>query len=162
MRKIKGYKTKRMITTVMFHIGCMASLQAQQIPNEMINLWKTDSTKITVREKVKFMNYKFTTKKLIVKLNIKSEHDISGSIGDANFQKATINKNKGNPKINGIEYIIHCGKLDKLFSSDPTKIKTIEIWVKPTTKKGMMTAEIRLIDEWDTFPMGEIILTNNQ
>lgn len=117
--------------------------------------WQAEDTKVTVRMKTGWMKYSFISHKLLLTLKIDSDDKASGSIGAARFENVLIRRNKGNPSITGILYIIRCEALGKLFENDPLPRKTVELWLKPITKNGKLTAEIRLRDGWEPFPMGE-------
>jgi hypothetical protein len=130
---------------------------AQEIPKDLTGNWETESTKITIRTKIRWMKYSFTPAKITLNLNIDANNSVSGTIGEAKFSNATILKNKGNPSITGIAYIIPCGLIGQICKEDTTGLKKLELWIKPTKVKGIMSAEIRLIAGWDTFPMGEAV-----
>ena len=130
---------------------------AQEIPKDLKGKWETESTNITIRTKIRWMKYCFTPAKITLNLNIDANNSVSGTIGEAKFNNATILKNKENPSITGIAYIIPCGLIGQICKEDTSGSKTIELWIKPTKVKGAMMAEIRLIVGWDTFPMGEAI-----
>lgn len=152
----------RAIIIVAIIFSGILKTKSQNIPKALAGVWKTDSTKLTMRQKIKFMKYKFTYDKVIVTLNIASKNNITGTIGGAEFNNACYKKNKGNPDVNGIAYIIDCGKIGKISGKDPTGLKKIELWIKPIIHSGTMNAEIRLRDGWDTFPMGELLFIQIQ
>ncbi len=133
----------------------------QQFPIDYIGEWKTDSTKITVRKKIKFLKYQFKSSNITASLSIDKNQQISGKIGLAKFYNASIIKNSGDPNVNGISYIIQCGIMGSIFEGDSSKEKNIELWIKPITQKGVVNAEIRLKEGWDTFPMGEFTFKIN-
>jgi len=151
--------TRKTMLMMVITFSCVIKTNAQVIPNEYLGVWKTESTNIIVRKKLKFMKYEFVSKKVIITLNMGSKNNISGTIGEAIFNNATIKKNKGNPDVNGIAYIIQCGTISKIFNDDSTGNKKIELWLKPINQSGKMKAEIRLREDWDTFPMGEGLFT---
>lgn len=130
---------------------------AQEAPKDLKGNWETESTNITIRTKIRWMKYSFTPAKIELNLKIDANNSVSGTIGEAKFSNATILKNKGNPSITGIAYIIQCGLVGKICKEDTSGSKNIELWIKPTNIKGIMSAEIRLIVGWDTFPMGEAV-----
>ncbi len=126
-----------------------------QTSNELVGNWETKSTPITFRTKIRWMKYSFTKSNTILNLKINADNTVSGSIGNATFKNVKMTKNKGNSAVNGISYIIACGALGKICNEDSPELKTIELWIIPMREKGVLRAEIRLIEGWDTFPMGE-------
>lgn len=128
-----------------------------QTPNELVGNWETKSTPITFRTKIRWMKYSFAKSNTILNLKINADNTVSGSIGNAKFKNVKMTKNKGNSAVNGISYIIACGALDQICDEDSPELKTIELWLIPMKEKGILKAEIRLIEGWDTFPMGEAI-----
>ena len=137
----------------------LASLRSHdhQIPNAYTGVWKTEPTKITVRKKTGWMKYAFVSNRVTLSLKIDSGDKAGGSIGTATFENAPIRQNKGNPSFTGIAYIVRCEGMGKLFENDPLCSKTVELWFKPAGENGKLTAEIRLKDGWEPFPMGECI-----
>lgn len=128
-----------------------------QMPNELVGNWETKSIPITFRTKIRWMKYSFTKSNTILNLKINADNTVSGSIGNAKFKNVKMTKNKGNSAVNGISYIIACGALDQICDEDSPELKTIELWLIPMKEKGILKAEIRLIEGWDTFPMGKAI-----
>lgn len=159
MKKTISKLTRKAMLIMVITFSCLIKTNGQVIPNEYLGVWETDSTSITVRKKLKFLKYEFATNKVIITLYMGSKNNISGTIGEAIFNNAIIKKNKGNPDVNGIAYIIQCGTISKIFNVDNTGNKKIELWLNPINQSGKMKAEIRLRDGWDTFPMGEGLFT---
>lgn len=133
-------------------------LPDQRVSAILIGQWHSDATNIAVREKMGFMKYKFVREEVVVQLEIINDSTAQGSIGNATFSGARMKRNEGNPDRNGIATIIKCGPMDALFTSDNTGTKMIELWIKPQHNTDELIAEIRLIDGWDTFPMGECVM----
>jgi hypothetical protein len=127
------------------------------VPSDLTGQWKSDKCKITVRTEPKLMKFEFWPDSAVVILNIKSDYTVSGSIGTAPFENGRIRKNKGNPKVTGIAYIVECGKIGKIFDHDPLDLKEVEIWIAPLGEK--MNAELRFTEGMAVFPMGDIVLT---
>ncbi len=138
---------------LLLNINC----NSQEIPKDLEGNWETESTNINIRTKIRWMKYSFNSAIITLNLKINADNSVSGSIGEAKFSNATILKNKGNPSITGIAYIIPCGLVGQICKEDTTGLKKIELWIKPIKVKGIMSAEIRLKAGWDTFPMGEAI-----
>jgi hypothetical protein len=131
------------------------SSSQDSIPTSYLGQWKSENTKITVRKKTGWLQYDFIPNYIPVELEIHHNMTASGKIGLVHFENARVLKNKGNPEKTGIVYIIQCGSVGKLFASDPTEKKTIELWIKPIQSEATLLAEVRLKETFDVFPMGE-------
>lgn len=142
-------------------LGCFSlfstkDLSAQPpVKSDYVGAWTAPNTSITFRTKVRWLKYNFVKSHVNISLIIEANNKASGSIGDAKFFGVEVKKNKGTSSENGIAYIVSCGELGKICDADSVQLKHIELWLKPTKEKGQFNAEIRLIDGWDTFPMGE-------
>jgi hypothetical protein len=157
-------KSLRIKTVIMNVTICLLALcitagcEAQQIPSNYQGAWKMDSVTLVLRKKVGWMKYDFSKFSVPVQLIISSNGLASGFIGDATFTAISVSKNRGNPETTGIAYKVQCGLLGKITDRDQTGTKELELWVKPIKQSGVLVAEVRLIDGWDTFPMGECVL----
>lgn len=151
MKKIT--KLMGVILALLFFVNCKNTINQQQA--EITGNWEAQNTNITFRTKVRWMKYHFTKSKTNLTLQINTNQTISGSIGNVTFKDAKIDKNKTSASVGGIAYIVKCGIIGAINIDDSTSNKEIELWLKPITKTGILIAEIRLIDGWDTFPMGE-------
>jgi hypothetical protein len=155
MKKQIQKMTKGALVLVAVFLTITLSCNSQVPQNDLIGSWETGSTKITLREKTGWMKYKFTSANIKLTLKINPDNSVNGQIGNVSFKDATLTKNKGNSSSTGISYIVSCGLLDHICAEDITGPKKIELWLMPTKNNGVLQAEIRLIDGWDTFPMGE-------
>jgi hypothetical protein len=125
------------------------------VPEEVVGQWKSDKCKITVRTEPRLMKFEFIQDSAVVILNIKSDKTVSGLIGTAPFENGKIRKNKGNPKVTGIAYIVECGKIGKIFNHDPLDLKEVELWISPLNTE--IKAELRFTEGMAVFPMGDIV-----
>ena len=125
------------------------------LPLSYLGKWKSENTKITVRKKTGWLHYDFIQGYIPVEVEIHNNMTASGKIGLVRFENARIQRNQGNPEKTGIAYILQCGTVGKLFPSDPTEKKTIELWIKPMKSETLLFAEVRLKETFDVFPMGE-------
>ncbi len=159
MKKIT--KLIGIILTLLFYVNCKNTINQQHV--EITGNWEAQNTNITFRTKVRWMKYHFTKSKTNLTLQINTNRTANGSIGNIIFKDAKIEKNKVSPSVSGIAYIVKCGIIGPINKDDSVTKKEIELWLKPITKTGILIAEIRLIDGWDTFPMGEaqFIIKNN-
>ena len=154
IRKIA--KSIYLLILVCFFLFSAKDLKAQNpIHSDYVGAWIAPYTAITIRTKVRWMKYNFAMGNVNLSLIIEANNKASGSIGEAKFFGVEVKKNKGSSSDNGIAYIVSCGELSKICEADSNQLKYIELWLKPTREKGQFNAEIRLIDGWDTFPMGE-------
>lgn len=149
------YMAKGVLVLVTLFLVTNCKTNLNQTPNELIGNWETQNTPITFRTKIRWMKYHFIKSNTLLVLHVNANKTVSGSIGNAKFNDAQVFKNKVASSISGISFIIRCGEIGQINDEDSPNLKTIELWVKPIQEKRMFTAEIRLIDGWDTFPMGE-------
>lgn len=138
---------------VLFINSC--NIQKWTVPSELVGLWESDTTNITVRTEPEWMKFKFTSDISFVKITIDSNKTSSGFIGSAEFKNGKIRKNGGNPDRNGVAYIIECGPIGKIFPADPLDNKKVELWLSPI--KGDMHAELRYTERMAKFPMADLI-----
>ncbi len=146
-------KLMGIILALLLFVNCKNSINQSDI--EIKGNWEAQNTDITFRTKIRWMKYHFTKSKTNLTLQINNNQTISGSIGNVTFKDAKIDKNKTSASVGGITYIVKCGIIGPINNDDPTSNKEIELWLKPISQGGILNAEIRLIDGWDTFPMGE-------
>lgn len=156
-KKISLWASGPLMLILLFSFQC----SNDAIPKDYMGNWQSSPSKVTVRTKIKWMKYEFKSDIIPLSLAINANNTASGKIGMASFENAVITKNSGNPSVTGIAYIIHCGKLNKLFAADNSGEKMIEIWLKPKQDQKGLEAEIRLKDGWDTFPMGDCTFSMN-
>lgn len=146
-----------------FSLFCAKELRAQTpVQSDYVGAWIAPNTAITFRTKVRWLKYNFVKSHVNLSLIIEANNKASGSIGDAKFFGVDVKKNKGASSENGIAYIVSCGELSKICEADSNQSKRLELWLKSTKEKGKFNAEIRLIDGWDIFPMGEAKFTLNE
>lgn len=125
------------------------------VPTELIGKWNTQPHKITVRTEPKWMKFEFTSDSAVVSIQINDNKTVVGNIGLASFSNGTVSQNTGDPSVTGIAYIIKCGKIGKIFGTDPLENKEVEIWLSPI--ENNMKAEIRYTESGDKFPMAGLI-----
>ena len=91
---------------------------------------------------------------------ILKDNTAKGIIGNQSFSDGKIKKNKGlPPHLTGVAYIIECGSIGKLFTTDPLERKNVEIWISPLASDNIMKAELRYTDGMEDFPMADLQLT---
>ena len=135
-------------------ISCV-STSKWVVPKELIGKWNTQPHKITVRTEPKWMKFEFTSDSAVVSIQINDNKTVIGNIGSASFSDGIVSQNTGDPSITGIAYIIKCGKIGKIFKTDPLESKEVEIWLSPIDKN--MKAEIRYAESGDKFPMAGLV-----
>lgn len=135
-------------------ISCVSSSK-WVVPTELIGKWNTQPHKITVRTEPKWMKFEFTSDSAVVSIQINDNKTVIGNIGSASFSNGTVSQNTGDPSLTGIAYIIKCGKIGKIFETDPLENKEVEIWLSPI--ENNMKAEIRYAESGDKFPMAGLI-----
>ncbi|HQQ94027.1 MAG TPA: hypothetical protein PLQ93_05695 [Bacteroidia bacterium] len=84
-------------------------------------------------------------------LRIQENQTASGKVGLATFEGAKLVKNVGDPVRTGVAYRIECGRIGRIFPSDPVEQKEVEIWLGPIHNN--MMAELRLTEGIALFPM---------
>jgi hypothetical protein len=127
------------------------------VPVEYIGQWETSKEKITVRTKLKHDPYRFISDSAIVKIKINDDKTVSGTIGLASFENAKLRKNGSLPWETGVEYIIECGSIGKIFNNDPLDQKEVEIWFGPLNSDGNSDSELRYTEGAAQFPMARLI-----
>jgi len=135
-------------------LSCVSSSK-WVVPTELIGKWNTQPHKITVRTEPKWMKFEFTSDSAVVSIQINDNKTVIGNIGSASFSNGTVSQNTGDPSVTGIAYIIKCGKIGKIFETDPLENKEVEIWLSPI--ENNMKAEIRYAESGDKFPMAGLI-----
>lgn len=126
------------------------------VPPEYIGQWETNNIKITVRTKVKKEPFRFISDSAFVKIKIDEDKTVSGNIGLAEFTKVRLKKNASLPWETGVEYIIECGLIGKIFNKDPLDQKEVEIWFGPLNTKGISRSELRYTQGLAHFPMANL------
>lgn len=137
-----------------FTLSCI-SPSKWVVPTELIGKWNTQPHKITVRTEPKWMKFAFTSDSTVVSIQINDNKTVTGNIGSASFSNGTVSQNIGDPSVTGIAYIIKCGKIGKIFETDPLENKEVEIWLSPIDNN--MKAEIRYAESADKFPMAGLV-----
>jgi hypothetical protein len=132
------------------------------VPPEYAGQWKSESIRITVRTKAKQEPFKFTSDTAIITLLINTNKTASGSVGTAAFENVVLKKNQSLPWETGVEYIVECGTIGKIFSRDPLEAKEVEIWIGPIDEKGNINAELRYTQGSAVFPMAGMVLSKEQ
>ncbi len=127
------------------------------VPSDYIGKWETKQEKITVRTKFKNEPFRFTADSASVTINIQEDKTVSGNIGLAEFTHARLKKNTTLPWETGVEYIIECGSIGKIFHDDPLDHKEVEIWFAPIHSVGMSNSELRCTEGMAHFPMARLL-----
>jgi len=127
------------------------------VPSEYIGQWETSKEKITVRTKLKNEPFRFISDSAIVKIKINDDKTVSGYIGLAEFSNARLKKNASLPWETGVEYIIECGSIGKIFNNDPLDQKEVEIWFAPLNSGGNSNSELRYTQGAAYFPMARLL-----
>lgn len=113
---------------------------------------------ITVRNKTGFLSYQFIPVTTNFNLDFHPSGKIDGQIGTSKLQGASYKKNKGNTQKNGIEFIVDCGTVELLDSSNKTHKVKLELWIKHAGSYDTLSVEVRQRQNLDVFPMGDIDL----
>lgn len=127
------------------------------VPSEYIGQWETGKRKITVRTKLKNEPFRFTSDSAIVRIKINEDKTVSGYIGLAEFTNARLKKNASLPWETGVEYIIECGSIGKIYKNDPLDQKEVEIWFAPLNADGNSYSDLRLTQGFANFPMANLL-----
>ena len=141
-------------------LSCSNSKRA--IQNDYIGQWESEKVKITVRTKEKNEPYKFISDYAVVSFKITEGKTASGQIGQTRFENVSIKKNPELLWETGVEYIIECGSVGKIFNADPLSSKEVEIWICPLEQKGKLKAELRYTEGMAVFPMADVDLTKKE
>lgn len=126
------------------------------VPSEYIGQWETNKERITVRTKFKNEPFRFFPDSAYVKIQINDDKTVNGNIGLAEFTNARLKKNATLPWETGIEYIIECGSIGKIFENDPLDSKEVEIWLSPL-KGNIINGELRYTQGGAQFPMAGLL-----
>lgn len=151
---MKNFKYYTLFLLINITLSCVSSSK-WVVPTELIGKWNTQPHKITVRTEPKWMKFEFTSDSAVVSIQINDNKTVIGNIGSASFSNSTVSQNTGDPSVTGIAYIIKCGKIGKIFETDPLENKEVEIWLSPI--ENNMKAEIRYAESGDKFPMAGLI-----
>ena len=137
-------------------MGCPAHSVSQEIPAAYQGRWKCENTKIKWRKKTGFMQYTFSEKTMSARLEINTGNQFSLSLNGESVKPISLKQNKGNTKENGIAWLLET-EVSSLVLDEPEKEQLqIALWILPMKEKGVLEAEIRLMEGWDTFPMGDL------
>ncbi|MBS4056342.1 MAG: hypothetical protein KGZ82_03375 [Bacteroidales bacterium] len=142
------------LITIVLLSACSSSKWS--VPENLVGQWKSQSTKITVRTEPQWMKFQFIADTVEISFTIDSNKEVSGSIGQARFATGQLRRNKGNPAVTGVAYIIECGNIGKIFDDDPLENKEVELWLGPSG--NYIEAELRFTEGWAVFPMGNLLL----
>jgi hypothetical protein len=132
------------------------------VPSDYVGQWETSKENITVRTKFKNEPFRFTADSASVTINIQADKTVSGTIGLAEFTHARLKKNATLPWETGVEYIIECGSIGKIFHGDPLDHKEVEIWLAPINSEGMSNSELRYTEGMTHFPMARLLLVKSR
>lgn len=115
---------------------------------------------VTVRTHDK-QGFHFIQDSLSLELRINSDNTASGKLGNGLFEGKQMRYNSGiiPPSKSGIEWIVSCGSMGKLFESDSNPNKEIELWISPEKSDHTREVEIRMTNNGSHFPMGGIAIT---
>jgi hypothetical protein len=133
-----------------------------KVPREYIGQWETSKENITVRTKFKNEPFRFTADSAMVKISIKEDKTVSGTIGLAEFTNGRLKRNASLPWETGVEYIIECGSIGQIFHGDPLDHKEVEIWFAPINSEGMSNSELRYTEGMAHFPMARLLLVKSR
>jgi|GEM_PF-895209 len=129
-----------------------------KVKPEYLGTWNAPESAITVRTEPRKRHYDFTKGKGDFSMTINADKTVSGHIGKAKFENARLVKNRGLPPgWTGVIYIIRCGKIGKIFDTDPLDEKVVELWICPIKTDGTMEVELR----YGIFPMSGFISKKN-
>ena len=134
--------------------GCRTS---HELPLSLTKHKKNVSVSITVRTH-EFNEYQFVKDTVEFEISFENQNNspvAKGQIGMATFEQCPVRYNQGilPPSITGIEWIVSCERMGKLFAQDPLENKQMEIWVSPEDENGQRSFEIRYTDGMAKFPM---------
>lgn len=142
---------------------CAFTCTKQHSPSSAyVGTWQTSSAGLKVRTRSGFMKYEFTPLDIPVTLTINAGGKASCTLGAIQLDSLRITANKGDSIKTGIAYIIHAGKTGKLSTADPLTDKKIELWIRPGLYGNKLQVEVRQMELFDAFPMGELQLTKKQ
>jgi hypothetical protein len=141
------------LATILF--SCSSSRWT--VPPEYVGQWETNKERITVRTKFKNEPFRFFPDSAYVKIQINDDKTVSGFIGLAEFRNAKLKKNANwLPWDTGIEFIIECGSIGKIFENDPLNSKEVELWLSPL-KGNIIDGELRYTQGGAQFPMAGVL-----
>jgi hypothetical protein len=95
-------------------------------------------------------------------MTINDDKTVCGYIGSAAFEQGILLKNPDLPWETGVEYIVQCGRIGKIFDNDPLDAKEVEIWLGPINGNGRIRAEIRYTEGGAAFPMAGILFVKTK
>lgn len=115
-----------------------------EMSEQYFGKWQSEKSKITVRFKTEGSEHsQYFTDSAVVILEVHDKNTVSGYIGLASFENGKIKRNFSLPWEDGIQYIIECGPIGKIFESDPEVLKEVDIWVGHVNESGKIKAELR-------------------
>jgi len=145
-------------TVLLFFVACGSD--SVSLTENIKGTWISKGQKITIRSKVENSEDVLYSDTLDVEFEILKDNTAKGTIGNQSFSDGKIKKNKGlPPHLTGVAYIIDCGTIGKLFTTDPLERKNVEIWISPLASDNIMKAELRYTDGMEDFPMANLQLT---
>ena len=149
---------RRMLAwSILLTVFSLYSCEQWTVPPELVGEWKSGKQEITVRTQPAKGQWEFTSDSAIIKIRIKSDHSVTGTIGAASFTNGVIKKNRGNPDVTGLAQKIECGSIGKIFNDDPLNAKEVELWLSPM-EGNTIDAELRQTEGGAQFPMAGIKL----
>lgn len=162
--KRKIIKVKQLICRIcrlsmisMLSIYVLQSCSDWTLPPELVGTWESETIEITVRTRTAEKEWEFTSDSAKISITIHAGKRVSGSIGAAVFEDGKIRKNPGNTERKGLEEIIECGTIGKIFEDDPMDPKEVQLWLAPM-KEGAIDTELRFTTGMAQFPMAGFML----
>ena len=157
-KKVSGRQSKTdqaliwIFIPVLFLLG---SCSSWVVPNKYTGEWQSSNSVITVRTSPKFMKFNFTTDSADVAVKINADKTVTGHIGAAKIVSGKIQRNCGA----GIDYIIKCGTIGRIYDTDPLGRKKVELWLLIMKRNDSLEAELRYTENMSAFPMAGIMFT---
>jgi len=143
------------LAALFFSSSCSSSKWI--VPPEYIGEWETGMGKITVRTKLKHEPFHYTSGIAAARIRMNNDKTVTGQIGLAEFTNARLKRNPGLPWETGVEYIIECGRIGKIFENDPLDLKEVEIWFSPINLQGGSNSSLRYTEGLAQFPMARLL-----
>ena len=137
------------------------SCGTKTIHQNIIGEWKSEKHKITVRTKVKFMEFNFISDSTYTRLIINEDKTVTGHIGLAEIKNGRISTNWLLPsKMTGVAYKIKCKLIGKIFENDPLEMKDVQFWIGPEFNETNW--ELRYTTKGAHFPMAFIFFDKQE
>lgn len=143
----------------LFQFSCSSKWN---VPADYIGRWETQKERVTVRVKPEKGPFRFISDSVYVTIDVHGDKTVSGTIGAAGFERVPLRKNVSLPWETGVEYMIECGSVGKLFPDDPLDSKEVEIWFAPIDAKGNSDSELRYTQGGSVFPMARLLFVKAQ